>query len=210
MTWEVPERDAFEFDGLITDAEFGYDDRFKVWGTDDLALILKIEMATSYGKPREEFFRMGAGWETDDGGKTVSHPTRTQFSKQSRVGGVIARLLELPGAMDELKDREPATSIDGWIGLNLHWKDEEYDTQDSDGKPAVRTHIMPVAFVADDEGAKPVGLAPKVQAALEKLALTVTNHEDFVAEAWKIDAVKNDKAVEQAVLDATRWTFAPV
>lgn len=210
MAWDVPERDAFEFDAVITDAEFGYDDRFKVWGTDDLALVLKLEMATSYGKNREEIFRLGAGWETDDGGKTVTHPTRKAFSAQSRAGGVVKRLIDLPGAMDELKDRAQPMSIDGWIGLDLHWKDEEYNTNDSDGKPAVRTHIMPTAFNSDEAEIAVADISPKVQAALEKLALTVNNHEDFVAEAWKIDEVRSNKAVEQAVMDVTRWTFAPV
>jgi hypothetical protein len=97
-------------------------------------------------EPVEMYLSLGADWVTADGGKTITHPTKTRINKSSTYGHWLTHAAEIPELASLLYHRGPPTQADVWTNLVLHLELREIKFG-RNIDPSER--LMPVAFLGE-------------------------------------------------------------
>lgn len=221
-----------DFEFTVTDAYFatvpGYMDGqqwFLHWvGTTD-----------SEGQPimdREGYhpsWRLGDGWESLDGGKTVQHPTKSHYHRQTPAGELIDAIADITSDEegkpvfdpDPLDGADP-TTCDWYVGKKFQMKEitRKYEI-DGQQRKSVRT--LPVEYLGEADGAAAApapaaestdeGSAPATGASkatltkLKVLAKKSADFEAFESAALELDGVVEDDALLESVVDSSASGF---
>lgn len=131
-----------DYDGTVTDAYFGKDQR----GGDRNLLFLKV--SATDGDEVELRYSTGNGWVSYDGGRTVEHPTEKWFNNRTAIAELMKAAMMIPEAQVELGrrshqelDRRGPKDAKLWVGLGFHWevKTETMNVPERDalGQPVV-------------------------------------------------------------------------
>ncbi len=83
-------------------------------------ILLYLNGFDEMQEPVEMFMALGADWVTADGGKTITHPTKTRINKSSIYGHWLEYAKEIPELSRILYHRAPPTQADIWQNLILH------------------------------------------------------------------------------------------
>lgn len=169
---------------------------------------------------------LGAGWASEDQGKTVNHEKgKEAFNRSSRYGRIVERAGNRsdPGYLgDECRQaiisRGTPRQASIWEGLSFHMKREEIDFK---GEIGVKEWELPVKFLGV-AGANPVTSAATpaanpapapvtngsgsggnkvLLARLRKLATEVDSHDEFVDKALELPGVGSDEELMAMVGD---------
>lgn len=157
-----------DFDGYIVDANFAPGD----FGTQLILMTDNEEYPVRYG--------LGSGWETYDGGYTVTHPTDKGFRGGTQYSQFIVHAME-SGAKEVMYERNKALNNEGprhasmWVDLGFHFDMVAVPTrvpqQDADGNRVkdergrdiwlntTVDRLLPTRFLGV-KGSKPTGAAP--------------------------------------------------
>ena len=201
-----------EYTGKITDAQFGYDERFG--GGQKLLLLLDIE--TDAGYVRHDIITTGDGWTTTDRGATAVHEgdkPKTQFGKGSNMGKFVDAVMAIDGALDVLSKRGAPTDAATWQGLTFYWEEFPYTFKDRDtGLDVQRTRMLPTQLIGGTNGSvgsvpEVEGMTPVIFTQLKAIAKRAIDHDDFVDQAFNEIDMDDKQAVGVYVLDAGNWSF---
>lgn len=216
MTWGTTEQKR-AYNGRVTDAAFVTRDDF---GGN---VVLELTMDADVAYDVTLVLSTGTGWESDDRGKSVHHPTMEAFGNRSNLGIVIDALVGLidAGAKDlakflEGKDPREAAS---WLGLDCYWEEETYTFKDRDTKKErTGTRMLPTRYNGPGKAAKKGGAndsdggpSRTMKAKLDAIAAhdSVTDHDSFVDAVFSklADEVASDPDLAAYVNDPANWSF---
>lgn len=116
--WQTETGLFSDYEGTVTDAWFQTDPNVGDGNIFQLYLNMgDIDLPTPDGKGEWiERFSVGPDWRSMDGGKTVQHPTKKMFNKNSQMGRLVDRMVEI-GAVDGLGSPTEGASF---VGLRFH------------------------------------------------------------------------------------------
>lgn len=205
------EETGFEYNAKCVDAVF---ERKAEFG-DNMCLVLELDSDAE--KPEKTIIlSCGAGWESDDNGKSVTHPSRGMFTKNSSVGIFYDAIKELDGAEEMFGDESPMVAST-WTRLEGHFKQTDFNYTDRDtGKEKTGNRMLPTElFTAAVKGARAAaGYEPpaSVKSKLDRIAAAVSDHDTFVDQAFtkvlsKDDALAEDKDLNAYINNPENWTF---
>lgn len=168
----------------ITGAEFGYDAGYAKG--EQLILIMSGTSDQEGWEEFTQFFSIGQGWDTLDGGATaVGHDA---FNKNSQYGRFIQGALD-SGAGEVLKGRGTPDKAAIWVGLKFHVERVPVDYGGEIGKKNV---LVPTAYlgeagkaeapVATPTGATGNGSGDAVLRAKVMALKNTPNHDAFIEE----------------------------
>lgn len=211
MSWGTTEQKR-SYNAKVTDAAFVKRDDFG--GNYVLELVMDADVEYDVTL----VLSTGTGWDSDDKGKSVHHPTMEQFGERSNLGLVIESLVGLieGGAKDLAKfmDGKDPRNADAWIGLDCFWEEESFTFKDRDTKKErTATRMLPTAYNGSAKSKKSDGFSPSrsVKAKLDAIAghENVTSHDAFVdAVVDKLaDELAADTDLRDYVNDASNWSF---
>jgi len=166
-------------------------------------------------------WKLGDGWTSVDGGKTVSHPTKENFHAQSAAGELIDTLIAITSEDGEAKfDPDPLAGDDvdpihaGWyVGMKFMMGESEH-TFNIDGSDQISVRPMPTEYLgmadpaespapaAAAPAASPNGVSKATLAKLKALAKKSDDHETFEVGALDLDGVVEDEALLDQIVDA--------
>lgn len=210
-TWTTDSGLTSDYEGTVVDAWFAIDANYN---KDAVLLFLQFETDIEATPVVTERYNCGPDWQSFDGGKSVQHPTKHKFNKNSQVGILVDKVAGLAG--DVMRERGPATNAGTWIGTK--WFMEAVTrkgTRRDTGEEWESTKNYPSKFLgvaeAGEAGATvgngtsgPSGdllstLDPHLVAQMEVLANTLT-HAEWVDKMMEVDGVlANDKLVAALV-----------
>lgn len=170
-------------------------------------------------------WRLGDGWESIDGGKTVTHPTKSHFNRQAPAGELIDALADItsddegnPVDPDPLEGADPVGS-EWYIGMKFKMG-EKVHTYNIDGQERKVERAIPAEYLgkgdvaapaaapAAEAAAAPAGASAKVaKAKLTALAKKSGSFADFEEAALSIDGVVDDGDLLENVLDESDSGF---
>jgi hypothetical protein len=218
-SWETETGLLDNYDGTIQRAWFATDARYN----DGNSIMLHWEIATNDPEVPEtvEKFPIGGGWDSPDGGASVTHEKGKQkFNENSIYGKIVKRTTQPDGALHDafpaLKAKGRPTVAAVWEGLTFHFEREEFDYGSEIGK---RSRTMPVKFLGENAqaalatetvttaaapAAAPAssnGVDPVVAAKLRNAAKESDTHTAFLDAAMAIDGVTTDDTLLAQVVD---------
>jgi len=223
--WELDRGLVDDVDAYISNCWFGISREeylSQVRMTDEETRPLQIVFELSDPDTREVIAQVGCscgkGWETDDDGKEISHPTRKNVVESSVYGQLQKRAFE---AGAEMYKYGPPTRADTWVGLAFHWNLEEHATVGArkDGS-RVAASLMPTKFlgvidVEEEEEEKPVKPKSKAKSKNQDLrqqlidmAGSYKTAKAFTAAAIAVDGVTDDKSLLDEVVNGSLWEEA--
>jgi hypothetical protein len=188
-------------------------------------ILLYLNGFDENADPVEMFMSVGADWITADGGKTITHPTKTKVNRNSIYGHWLQAALEIPELRDMLFDRGAPTSADVWLNLILHLELREIkfgknldpierlmpvsylgvyeDSKVSSPNPLTTTQppLTVVTTEATAPSASTTGSPLRVQ--MVELARSSANFPAFLSAALGNPEVLADDDLAQAVADQT-------
>jgi len=212
--WDLESGLINDVDGYISNPRFGVKEEYaqavvaQTGGSTALMFLIDIvdedgELLGSQG------YSVGSGWETDDDGSLIAHPTRKNVVESSMYGRFQKRVLKELGV--PMADYGLPTEASTWEGLGFHWMQEEHKTVGprADGS-TVATSLMPTEFLGklSKKGAKKeVKKQTKKQAndIVEKLVTMAQSMDkkDFQRAALNIPGVIDDPELMEQVIDGT-------
>lgn len=106
-----------DYEGIVTDAWFQTDSNVQ----DGNVYMLSLEIKTEDPDHAQVFERYTCGpdWVSVDGGKTVQHPSKSKFNRNSQMGRLIDRIIEI-GAVDVLGGRGTPRDAGIWAGTTWY------------------------------------------------------------------------------------------
>ena len=143
-------------------------------------ILLYLNGHDEAGEPVEMFMSVGADWVTADGGKTITHPTKSRVNRNTVYGHWLSHAVEIPELRDILFDRGAPTSADVWLNLVLHLDLTEIKF----GKNLdPQERLMPTAFLGyAEDGTSPLTTVPAPLTVVPTTTST-TSPADIVAAA---------------------------
>jgi hypothetical protein len=190
-TWDLSDGLPDDFDGLITDCQFTYDQRYN----NGQSCVCILTLQTDEYDEQTVFLSIGKDWEPADKLTKARYTgdKKARISKQSAFGIFIARAGELVGV--GLRTRGNPEEAKTWVGLNFHWGRENY----VDFQKTERSRLLPNTLigqgsaVAASNGHAEVPILPaKIKTALMRVAAESDTHEAFVDKAMGIDGVTDE------------------
>ncbi len=141
MAWELESGLPDNLTFTILDARFTTNDQYN----SGQSLILEWIGETDDPDNAELSvgFSCGGGWDANDRGLRASHMKKKHFVKNSRIGKMISRCIEL-GAGPVLESRGDMTDASVWVGLKFHMARESFDYG---GEIGHREFLMPNQFL---------------------------------------------------------------
>ena len=107
------------------------------------------------GDSRTQIYGIGSDWESNDGGNTVTHPTKTRFNMSSNYGHFMKAALELPGFEEYAAKTGDPTDARIWVDLTFDLVETEIarsGTSRLTGEPIRPSRVMlPVAVRYPDQ-----------------------------------------------------------
>lgn len=159
-----------DYDFWVTESWYAKDKRFG--GGADPILHLRGQALIDGEVVNEEetlLYGCGQGWEIQNGGQSVSHPTgKINFTEASNIGKLLNALNDLGAEpLDTLSERD-ATPLDAetFLGLGLHMERQQFSFKDKKtGETNTYEVPLPTAFLgfadADEPAPKKAGGAKK-------------------------------------------------
>lgn len=218
--WELAEGGGLldDADIFIEKSYFGYDAAYH--DGEDLILIFEGTTDGTDDGTFRQLYSLGAGWETNDRGKTMEHPSGRSLTKTSNYGLFIQAAFEA-GAEDVVKDRGTPDEASIWEGLRFHMKRtpvERPGLEREDGRAF--EVLLPVAYLGEGDGSdKKDKKAKKAKSTGDKamrakvvlLAKKADSHDEFVeAVLDKYPTVEDDADLFADVLDDEGGIWAQV
>lgn len=119
--WQTDSGLFSDYTGTVTDAWFQTDPNVGDGKVFQLYLEMgDLDVPAPDGKGEWiERFSCGPDWMSNDGGKTVSHPSKNLFNKNSQVGRLVDRLVELAD-VEQLGTRGSEKSGGTYLGMRMH------------------------------------------------------------------------------------------
>lgn len=114
---------------------------------------------------------LGADWVSSDGGRTITHPTKSRINNSSTYGHWLDYSMRTVGLREELINRTK-TRVNGlgplaadiWTGLILHLEAKEFQFGKRTDDNPPRNFLMPVEFLGVDTGQAATASASMVSA----------------------------------------------
>lgn len=163
------------YDFWSSEAWFAKDSRFG-GGRDPLLHIRGQAIIDGEVVNEEEtlLYGCGQGWEINNGGQSVSHPSgKVNFSNASNLG----KLLDALGALgdeplDTMAEKGNPGDADVYVGIGVHIERKEYTFRDRETKQETKFEVpLPVAFLGFAETEEASAPAPaKASPAAKKAA----------------------------------------
>lgn len=183
--WETGSGMPNQFVGYIAEPFFGTDEKYN----NGEAMLFQAQLVDEDGEPVTTLkYSVGADWEADDSGATITHPTKTKINDSSRFGRLIDRIVKPTterapkrntitspegkenglGLLPILKQRGLPTTAASFEGLGFFWEQHKMETMgtNEDGSTIVKDVLLPTAYVGtwDDRKANGKGGTAKVAA----------------------------------------------
>lgn len=161
VEWDVEESSfgpPAPWTGTVTEAQFVTDPQYgdgEVYLAEWTVRVDECDDPEWKGEEHVERWAVGKGWESNDRGKTVEHPSgKKRFHAQSYYGRIVAAVLgkgagfeaDLGGVAKVLQERGNPAKAAIWEGLAFEFDRAEFDFG---GEIGVKTHLMPVKFVGE-------------------------------------------------------------
>jgi len=198
-----------DYEGTITEAWFGPNPQ----NPENTMLFLQMETDSEEQPVITERYNCGPDWTSTDGGKSVTHPNKDKFNRNSQVGILVDRVAALAG--EEMRGRGSARQASTWVGTRWFMEASTRSGKRRDtGEEWTSTKNYPSKFlgVATGEGSASVGdgasgtfdallssLDGAAIAKIEVYANTLT-FEEWVDKVMEVDGVlANDKLVAALV-----------
>lgn len=229
--WRVESGLPDDFDFTIEEAVFETDARY-MDGQVPL-LTWRGYVGDDPANKDEIKFATGSGWLIVDGGARVQKDTgKNLFHKNSWVGRLVSRVLEMEEAKKALMARGVPTEAQIWVGTSWHMKRESVNYGGSIGE---REHLMPTKFLGIKQvatGAKtsattaalaaPVPTAPtaastngaaalkklQLEAKVREIARTASSYADFQAQAAALEGLSDFPDIISGILDEVNGYWA--
>lgn len=224
-----------DYVGTIEDAIFAVDTSANGNGRLLLKLSIRTDRTDiGEGGVVTEQYPVGKEWETQDRGATCVHPAVQQggrprgFHESSGAGLLLAALGGLD-QFDAMRAKGNPMQAKTWIGLGpFHWKRHTYEGT-IDGQKSTWARMLPVEVVAGQatataqapkettetakapETAKATGdspvstLPPALRGKLKALAIGADTWDEFAEQAFMVDGVLGDSAIEAIVGDEATY-----
>jgi hypothetical protein len=208
--WSTDSGLLSDYEGTVVDAWFGVNPQYNA---DVTMLFLKMQTDVDSSPEVTEQYNCGPDWQTIDGGKTVIHPTKMKFNRQSQAGILVDKVTELAGK--EMRERGmPPTTALSWVGSRWFMEAVTREgTRRDTGEKWQSTRNYPAKFLGFSDGSDiqalhdgsgmAVGtprspldsLDPAAVAKVTTLAKTLT-HAEWVDKVMEIEGVlANDELV---------------
>lgn len=195
LGWDTIESTGlFEGPGTITDeTEFGFDASYDNGNSMVFILVIDPDTPTEDGEPVRQFYSLGKGWDSEDGGETAYNPSNPSgFNKTSNYGMLIDSMKQTD-AFDVIKERGLPDKASVWHGLRFDFKrqpvkrtirgeertsevlliDDYLGEGGDEEKPAKKAKAKPAAKAASGDKA--------LRAKIKKLGKDHDDHDDFLA-----------------------------
>lgn len=168
-------------------------------------------LVLEFANERRIQLKTGAGWEANKKGDTVTHPTKSSFTRNSQLGRFLGSFIKLDGARDLLEKRGHATEAKIWKGLTLTVDEVEDSFKDREtGEDVQFSYRVVTAFEADGKAAsaKADGWDDAIKAKLdEQWAASEGNHATFMEKAYaNVPEIATEPDLMKLVEDASNWT----
>ena len=156
-------------------------------------------------------WRLGDGWESVDGGKTVKHPIETkQFNSQGPMGELTDRIAVITDGADPdplFGDAIDPRYSEWYVGMSFRIVQEDR-TYNIDGVERKSRRPLPTEYLGMGEVAAPAAVESVVteidkatEARLKVLAKNSATFAEFEKGALDIDGVVDDSALLELVID---------
>lgn len=155
-SFELP--DIWKLDSGLRDAAtvtvvnpyFGYTANYQ----DGKVLRFNLGCIDEETEPLTIKMSVGSDWSSPDGGKTITHPTKSRINNSSIYGRFIQYAIEIDDLAHYLVDRglQGPLSAEIWLNVKMRLESKEFQF----GKPGPdnppRSYLMPVEFLGIDTG----------------------------------------------------------
>ena len=221
--WELDSGFKDDFTGRVDTAEFKINERMG----DSMTLELVL---TDYEDQElvTLVYTCGPGWETADGGNVVHFKGKERFTKTTKLGLLMARIIELVGVdgAEAMGDPKEAKT---WVNIVMHIvsEDREYTFQGTSGttRDSLPTEFWDneKAYLASQGASVSVTGSKKAEEVRKKLAAsktptpllakldgyakTATSHDEFMEKALAHDEVAEDDDLVTQVTDPSPTGF---
>lgn len=195
-----------DFDATISEAYFGYDEKYN----DGSTVLLILECTTDdLDRPTETLkLSTGTGWVIENQGRNIvsENGKPRSFNKNSVVGGFLASALNV-GAGELMRSKGTPMEAATWRGLSFHFN--RVMVAGFDGSEKER--LLPTAFIgggavpASTNTAAPTASTAEVSAAtrgkLTALVRSTADRDAFMDSAFNTPEFANDQAAIELILD---------
>lgn len=184
-----------EYEMTLDEVWFGKDKNYQ----DGKALLFRIRGEAIVDgevvdEEKENFYSVGDGWDTDDGGETASHGSgKNTVNKNSNFGKFIdAVVAQGDDVLKVIAERGDPTEAATWQGLTFRFERKEYQYTDrKTGEKREYGVELPVEFLGDTNEEE----APKKKAPAKKAKKSASKTK---AKAKAEPADDEDEAEEEA------------
>lgn len=169
--WKTGTGMADDFDGYFQEPFFGVDEKYNAE-----AMLFCATLVDPEGEPVTTIkYSVGQGWDAEDDGSTISHPTKKVINNSSRFGFFIDRLaggtderspkrkeVEAPkgengnglGLGKLLKSRGTPFEAKVFDGLGFHWKLHRMPTmgKDDNNQTIYKDVLLPTSYLGEYGG----------------------------------------------------------
>lgn len=157
-----------DYEGTIIDAFFQLNTESQFG---DPQTQLRLKFLTDTEKEVDERYNCGKDWVSNDGGDSVSHPSKVRFNRQSQAGKLVDALIAC-GAVDAVKERGTGPTVaKTWLGLRFFMESVDSTFTPKDGEPRTSSKNYPSKFlgIGDVESSGSGTATPVASHPLERL-----------------------------------------
>lgn len=145
--WGTSSDIVTDYEGMVVDAWFNKDPNIMASPT---FLWLKLSTDNPEHEVVTEKYNCGPDWVSNDGGETVTHPTKKKFSGNSQAGILVSKAVEYAGA--ELRERGIApTTAASWLGTQWYMEATERSGKLANGQDFRSVKNYPTKFLGIEE-----------------------------------------------------------
>jgi hypothetical protein len=222
--WELESGLPNDVDAYMAHCHFGTRDQYMqqivAGGGEGSGLMFLFDLVDENGEIMgNQGYTVGSGWDTEDDGASIVHPTRKNVVASSRYGQLQHRTVkELEVDMRQYGIPTVAAT---WEGLGFHWMLEEHTTlkQLEGGEFEKKQGLMPTEFIGVSEAIRGGEVAPaeapeaggvemseELEAELTRLAQE-NDYKTFIMAAMKVGGVASSDEIMSYVMDESAEGF---
>lgn len=216
--WETESGLPNDVDAYMANCHFGTRDRYMeqvvAGGGESSGLMFLVDLVDEGGELLgQQGWTVGSGWDTEDDGASIFHPTRKNVVTSSRYGQLQNRAVKELGV--NMRDYGTPLVAATWNGLGFHWMLESHSTlkQLEGGEFEQKQGLMPTEFIGVSEAIRGGEIKPaeapeaggaeipeELETQLTKLAQE-NDFRAFVMAAMKLEGVAKNDDLMASVMD---------
>lgn len=161
------------------------------------AFLLFLIGTDENDEPVETRMSVGGDWTSSDGGKTITHPTKTRINKSTIYGHWIQHSLEIPELAKTLMERGAPTTAAIWEGLILHLQIQEI----SFGRNLdPQQRLMPTEYMGEVDSQPQLTVVPPTTTVAPAAPAPATDPQAILAAARAKAAAANNTSPLHATM----------